>query len=94
MVHHNPGAFFKTPDARPLFYHLAAGFVPGDYVLVAFGALSRMFPVNGPYVASADGAGFGLYQNLPVARLGNGYVLENYRTVSGEIRPFHRSFHK
>jgi hypothetical protein len=93
MVYDNSRPLPEAQDSRPFFHDLPAGFVSGNHILIAFGTLSHMLPVNSTDIAPTDSRSFHLYQNLTVARPGDRYVLENYRTVSREISPLHCSFH-
>jgi hypothetical protein len=93
MIHNHPGALLKTPDSGTFLHNLATGFMAGNDPLVSLGALTYMFPVNGPDIAAADSTSLHLDQYLSVSRGWNWNILQNHRTISGKVSALHRSLH-
>ena len=64
--------------------------MPGNYILVGFGAMPQMLPIDSPNITPANRRGFHLHQNLTVTRFWNGESVILYPAPAGQNDTFHR----
>ena len=93
MVHDDPVPFFESSHAWAAFHDLPGRFMPGDFVLVAFGSFSQVLVVDGADVTAADRGGFCADQHLSVPRFRDLHFLEHHSAVARQIGCFHQVFH-
>ena len=86
-------ARFEAAAARSRGDDLAAGLVPGDHSLVAFGAFAQMLVINAANIGAADRRCLYAQQNLPMARLGHRHSAHLNGRVARQERCGHRGFH-
>jgi len=85
-------AFFESLQAFAFLNNLAAGFMAGYYILIAFRAFAQVLAVDASDIAAADCGALGLYQHLAVSRLGYFILCECHGAVAGQHCPFHHAF--
>jgi hypothetical protein len=93
MVNDDTIALLEAPHPGTALDYLAGRLMAGDFILISFGPLPEMLPVNGPDIASANSGGFHPDKYLSVARFRNRNFLEDNCTIPRKIRCFHTFFH-